>query len=361
MSSREPIPSPSEPPDASQAAQGMLSMEPAPEIPIPYAAFRVWVSQAVVASFIAGGVAGAISRTVVSPLERLKILLQVQNVGREEYKMSIGKALGKMWKEEGWRGLMAGNGTNCIRIVPYSAVQFGSYNIYKKGFEPSPGAPLTPVSRLLCGAMAGITSVSVTYPLDIVRTRLSIQTASFAALTKSPNLPGSKAPPPGLREKPGMWSVMKAMYRTEGGVGALYRGIVPTVAGVAPYVGLNFMIYESVRTYFTPEGERDPSNIGKLGAGAISGAVAQTCTYPLDVLRRRFQINTMSGMGYQYTSIFDAVRRIMAQEGLKGLYKGISPNLLKVAPSMAASWLSFEMTRDFILGLNPDVAEVDHF
>ncbi|KAK6440658.1 hypothetical protein LTR95_003124, partial [Oleoguttula sp. CCFEE 5521] len=106
---------------------------------------------------------------------------------------------------------------------------------------------------------------------------------------------------------------------------------------------------------------RDPSNIGKLGAGAISGAVAQTCTYPLDVLRRRFQINTMSGMGYQYSSIFDAVRRITAQEGLKGLYKGISPNLLKVAPSMAASWLSFEMTRDFILGLNPDIAEVDHF
>ncbi len=84
------------------------------------------------ASFIAGGVAGAISRTVVSPLERLKILFQVQNVGRTEYKMSVGKALAKMWREEGWRGLMAGNGTNCIRIVPYSAVQFGSYNFYKR-------------------------------------------------------------------------------------------------------------------------------------------------------------------------------------------------------------------------------------
>jgi solute carrier family 25 phosphate transporter 23/24/25/41 len=90
------------------------------------------VSQAVVASFLAGGTAGAVSRTVVSPLERLKILLQVQNPGREEYKMSIGKALGKMWKEEGWRGMMAGNGANCMRIVPYSAVQFSSYNVYKK-------------------------------------------------------------------------------------------------------------------------------------------------------------------------------------------------------------------------------------
>jgi len=100
--------------------------------PIPLYGLRTWLSQVVIASFIAGGVAGAVSRTVVSPLERLKILLQVQNVGREEYKMSISKALGKMWREEGWRGMMAGNGTNCIRIVPYSAVQFGSYNIYKK-------------------------------------------------------------------------------------------------------------------------------------------------------------------------------------------------------------------------------------
>lgn len=69
----------------------------------------------------------------------------------------------------------------------------------------------------------------------------------------------------------------------------------------------------------------------------------------------------MSGMGYQYKSIPDAVRSIVAQEGLKGMYKGISPNLLKVAPSMAASWLSFEMTREFIMGLNPNEIETDAF
>lgn len=74
-----------------------------------------------------------------------------------------------------------------------------------------------------------------------------------------------------------------------------------------------------------------------------------------DVLRRRFQINTMSGMGYQYKSISDAIRVIVRQEGFRGLYKGIVPNLLKVAPSMASSWLSFEMTRDLLTGLRPEV------
>ena len=70
-----------------------------------------------------------------------------------------------------------------------------------------------------------------------------------------------------------------------------------------------------------------------------------------DVLRRRFQINTMSGMGYQYKSIWDAITVILKHEGIRGLYKGIVPNLLKVAPSMASSWLSFEITRDLLVGL----------
>lgn len=91
--------------------------------------------------------------------------------------------------------------------------------------EPYPGADLTPLSRLFCGGLAGITSVTVTYPLDIVRTRLSIQSASFSELKSA------------AQSKPdGMYETMRGMYRNEGGVVALYRGILPTVAGVAPYV-----------------------------------------------------------------------------------------------------------------------------
>lgn len=171
--------------------------------------------------------AGAVSRTVVSPLERIKILFQIQSAGRNEYHMSVGKALGKIWREEGFKGFMRGNGTNCIRIVPYSAVQFGSYNFYKRFFEAYPGADLknSPGKRLVCGGLAGITSVTFTYPLDIVRTRLSIQSASFSGLKEIERT-----------RLPGMWGTMTNMYKSEGGFLALYRGIIPTVAGVAPYV-----------------------------------------------------------------------------------------------------------------------------
>lgn len=93
--------------------------------------------------------------------------------------------------------------------------------------EPSPGADLSPLRRLICGGAAGITSVTFTYPLDIVRTRLSIQSASFAALSDASR-----------KQLPGMWGTMVTMYKTEGGFFALYRGILPTVAGVAPYVSI---------------------------------------------------------------------------------------------------------------------------
>lgn len=105
---------------------------PAPIIASRLIQLRHTVAQPVFAAFLAGGVAGAVSRTVVSPLERLKILFQIQSAGRSEYKLSVAKGLMKMWKDEGWRGFMRGNGTNCVRIVPYSAVQFSSYSFYKK-------------------------------------------------------------------------------------------------------------------------------------------------------------------------------------------------------------------------------------
>jgi hypothetical protein len=91
-------------------------------------------------------------------------------------------------------------------------------------FEAYPNADLSSFQRLICGGIAGVTSVFFTYPLDIVRTRLSIQSASFAELGDKP------------KRLPGMWETMTHMYKTEGGVSALYRGIIPTVAGVAPYV-----------------------------------------------------------------------------------------------------------------------------
>ncbi|KAK9333952.1 mitochondrial carrier domain-containing protein [Lipomyces starkeyi] len=298
--------------------------------------FKDYIARPTVASFVAGGVAGAVSRTVVSPFERTKIIMQVQGPGSTTYS-GVWGTLRRMWKEEGWRGYMRGNGINCVRIVPYSAVQYSSYTIYKELIMEPGRTELDTSRRLSAGAMAGITSVVATYPLDIVRTRLSVQTASIGKLHVD------------RKHAPGMWSTGLLLYKTEGGIVALYRGILPTIMGVAPYVGLNFAVYESMRELLADE-KGNVTALGKLFSGAISGAVAQTLTYPFDVLRRRFQVNTMKDLGFQYSSVWDAVVSITKKEGPFGMYKGLSANLLKVAPSMASSWLSFEIIKDLLQG-----------
>ncbi|KAG5518236.1 hypothetical protein PMAC_003032 [Pneumocystis sp. 'macacae'] len=293
-------------------------------------------------SFLSGGIAGIVSRTVVSPLERVKIIFQIQD--KNKHYQGIMSALSKIWKEEGFKGYMRGNGVNCLRIFPYSSTQFASYTVYKENYKltvfkllmPFGKTELDTPQRLTAGALAGITSVEVvTYPLDITRTRLSIQSASLPLKLINRN-----------QELPGIWKTMKNIYIIEGGLKALYKGIWPTILGIAPYVGLNFAIYESMKKLISQE-DGQPTVFGKFFSGAISGAIAQTITYPADVLRRRFQVAYMPGINYRYVSIYDALKQILAQQGWKGFYQGLLPNLLKVIPSMGTSWLSYEISKDF--------------
>ncbi|KAI8357461.1 putative mitochondrial carrier protein [Mortierella sp. GBAus27b] len=285
---------------------------------------------------VAGGVAGAVSRTIVSPLERMKILFQVQGPEPANYQGVI-PTLRKMWVEEGFLGFMRGNGTNVIRIVPYSAVQFASYEQFKKLLmEPGKNDLDTP-RRLAAGALAGLTSVACTYPLDIVRTRLSIQSAQLNSKEAQEALPG-------------IWRTMVIIYTQEGGVVGLYRGLGPTLMGVAPYVALNFQAYEWLRAYMTPPGETSPSVGRKLTCGALAGSFAQTVTYPLDVLRRRMQVTQMAGVSYKYSSTWDGVKKIIKQEGVRGLYKGMVPNYLKVAPAISISFVVYEQCKQILVG-----------
>jgi len=134
----------------------------------------------------------------------------------------------------------------------------------------------------------------------------------------------------------------------EGGVRALYKGLIPTAVGVAPYVGINFAAYELLRGIITPPGKNNVMR--KLACGALAGSISQTLTYPFDVLRRKMQVSGMqsSALGYQYNGALDALRSIVRNEGVAGLYRGLWPNLLKVAPSIATSFYTYETVKEFL-------------
>ncbi|WVR09795.1 hypothetical protein IAU60_006871 [Kwoniella sp. DSM 27419] len=311
----------------------------------------------VVNTFIAGGLAGAASRTVVSPLERLKIILQVQasspaQAGSGHVYNGVWQSLGRMWKNEGWRGFMKGNGINVVRILPYSALQFTSYGAFKSVLLTWSGeSTLSTPLRLTAGGGAGIVAVVATYPLDLVRARLSVATSGMAV-----GKPGAFTAQDG---KLGMVGMTKKVYRTEGGVRGLYRGCWATAVGVAPYVSLNFYIYESLKTYILPTDLHHSTMsepelaLRKLLCGALAGSTSLIFTHPFDVLRRKLQVAGMAldDLAPKCNGAVDAIRQIIRTDGFwKGMYRGLVPNMIKVTPSIAVSFYTFETVRDLLEG-----------
>jgi len=274
---------------------------------------------------LAGGIAGAVSRTSVSPLERLKILFQVQAVKNAKYK-GIFQSLVMIGREEGVLGYFKGNGTNVARMFPYSAVQFAAFEQFKKALIFEGQTDLTPMTRLLAGALAGVTSVAATYPLDLIRTRLAVQTAADFKYT-------------------GIWNAAVVIAKADG-VLALFKGINPTLMGIAPYVGLNFMCYETLKSFTKTHIQPNPSTIQLLTWGGVAGAVAQTITYPLDVVRRIMQMQGFSSVHPTYTSTFDAMRYLYRTDKIRGFYRGLIPNYLKVIPSMSISFVVYEKLKE---------------
>eukprot|EP00249_Psilotum_nudum_P022784 c28643_g1_i2 orf=510-1679(+) len=312
-------------------------------------------------SLIAGGVAGGVSRSAVAPLERLKILLQVQNPLSPKYTGMV-HGLKYIWHSEGFRGFFKGNGTNCARIVPNSAVKFYSYEqassailwLYRlqSGCED---AELTPLLRLGAGACAGIIAMSATYPLDMVRGRLTVQTEGSSSRYR------------------GMFHAVSTVAKEEG-PRALYKGWLPSVIGVVPYVGLNFAVYESLKDWVIksqPFGHVENSELSvgtKLACGAAAGTVGQTVAYPLDVIRRRMQmigwkdaspVITANGkvkVPVHYTGMIDAFGQTVRNEGFVALYKGLVPNSVKVVPSIALAFVTYEIMKD-LLGVEFRISE----
>jgi len=121
-------------------------------------------------TLLAGGIAGAISRTATAPLDRLKVVLQAQAAGTNQ---SIGSAFADIYREGGAKSFFRGNGTNVIKIAPETAIKFIMFDKIKEMTCKNPKKPSTG-ERLISGAVAGFTSQTMIYPLEICKTRLAL-------------------------------------------------------------------------------------------------------------------------------------------------------------------------------------------
>ncbi|KAG6478539.1 mitochondrial substrate carrier family protein B-like [Zingiber officinale] len=281
---------------------------------------------------IAGGVAGAVSKTCTAPLARLTILFQVQGMHSDAAalgKASIWKEASRIVSEEGFRAFWKGNLVTIAHRLPYSSINFYAYERYKGLLKMIPGLDkhrdyvATDICvRLFAGGLAGITAASLTYPLDLVRTRLAAQTRTMYYR--------------------GISHALYTICRDEGMRG-LYKGLGATLLGVGPSIAISFSVYETLRSHWQVERPCDSPILVSLACGSLSGITSSTATFPLDLVRRRMQLEGAAGRARVYSSgIIGTFGHIVRTEGFGGLYRGILPEYFKVVPSVGIVFMTYE-------------------
>ncbi|XP_059666330.1 uncharacterized protein LOC132312096 isoform X5 [Cornus florida] len=214
---------------------------------------------------LAGGVAGAVSKTCTAPLARLTILFQVQGMHSDVAtlkKTSIWREASRIVGEEGFRAFWKGNLVMIAHRLPYSSVSFYSFERYKNllqlilGLEGHSENLSTDLCiRLVGGGLAGITAASVTYPLDLIRTRLAAQTNVIYYR--------------------GIGHALSTISREEGIFG-LYKGLGATLLGVGPSLAISFSVYDTLRSYWQSQRPDDSPALVSLACGSLSGIASST-------------------------------------------------------------------------------------
>ncbi|KJH43763.1 ADP/ATP translocase 1 [Dictyocaulus viviparus] len=256
-----------------------------------------------------GGTAAAISKTAVAPIERVKLLLQVQDASStiavdKRYK-GIIDVLVRVPKEQGFTALWRGNFANVIRYFPTQALNFAFKDTYKKlfleGLDKKKDFWKFFAGNLASGGAAGATSLCFVYPLDFARTRLA------ADVGKGAN-----------REFKGLADCLIKVAKSDGPIG-MYRGFFVSVQA---YFGL----FDTAKMVLASEG-----NLNFFIAWAIAQVVtvgSGILSYPWDTVRRRMMMQS-GRKDVLYKNTLDCAKKIIKNEGLSAMFKGALSNVFR--------------------------------
>jgi hypothetical protein len=288
---------------------------------------------------LAGAVAGGLTRSVLSPLDFLKIRLQLVNAGTSEPALGASAYARSVLYREGVLAFWRGSGTGVALWAAYMAVQFPLYHSARRALEaPLAGVQWGLPSALIAGGAAGVGATMLTYPLDWARTRLAA--ASAAPVGSGGVVPWATPARGGLQRlfsstPPTQW----------------YGGLLPSVFSILPAMALTFYFYEALGQSFDALLPSPPPHLGALRSlvcGGLGGGLAKLLTYPLDTVKKRMQV-----MPHQYPGAWRALEGIaLGPEGFRGLFKGLSPALLKAVASSALGFATYDATAQvlFLVG-----------
>lgn len=295
---------------------------------------------------LCGALSAVVSRTTMAPLERIKLEIVLHKRQETMFEVAMG-----VLERDGKSGFWKGNGLNLLRTAPYKAVNFFSYDMYRKLLLRLSGNQNKPnrAERFVAGAMAGVTATVTCFPLDVMRTRVM---------------------GPGGHQYGGVVSTFRELLQKEG-VSSLYVGLLPAMISMAPAGAVFYGVYDllkerQLRPVRVKNGREpgDTSGGEQLGPlqmllfGGLSGASAEAVVYPMEVIRRRMQVQAASASSAgvanasqaamqkirvnAFQKLGSTVVSLAEEQGLRGFYAGMLPNMLQVLPNAALSYFAYE-------------------
>jgi len=311
---------------------------PVPQTNLPVVGrVRSLVLKQLLCGIVAGGVAG----TLVTPLEIIKTRVMGGQGGR-----TVGQVIHRVTEVEGIKSVLGGSLTiSIIRTALDKGVQFTTFEAVKRTEkrEHIKDPKVLPLPRTipiatLAGAAAGFTSTLFTYPFMVLNDRIVLNKEAYS----------------------GFADAFVKIFKTEG-LKELMRGVTPNLIQMVPNAAASFYTYESLKDQYLKErGKKDLDTWASLTIGAAAAAVGTTLTYPLEVARREISLSALPkgavhvGRNLQYNNVLQALKGIVQNEGVAGLYRGLPLEYVEIVPMTAVTFAVYEAAKRAFIAINEE-------
>ncbi|KAL6073933.1 Mitochondrial carrier [Balamuthia mandrillaris] len=300
---------------------------------------------------LCGATATALAKTSTAPLERLKIIYQLQT----ERPPSVTQVFRDIWKNGGLRGFFRGNLVNILKSSPESAVKFAVFERSKQWFSlyssqngtsssSKKESTLAGWQLFVAGGVGGIAAHASCYPLEVIKTRLC-------------------GAPDGTYR--GAGDVIRKIMAHEGYIRPFYRGLSTVLISTFPHSGVALMTYDLSKTLVSrlaPSSatSSSPSVLPLLFCATSSTLAGTLISHPLHVVKSRLIMQGVAAhqhhhlpgghtaMERHYTGLVDCLRQTYNGEGIKGFYRGFLPSLVKGIPSHCITYVFYECAKHYL-------------
>jgi len=282
-------------------------------------------TQATINELLAGSVGGAAQVLVGQPLDTIKTRAQIAPKGMFKGPMDILK---QTLRNEGFFALYKGMTSPLLGIAGVNSLLFASYGISKRIISPFPQLSLKEIA--LAGAMAGAANAILASPVEMFKVRMQGQ---YGAATDKR-----------------LSAVVSEMWKDYGFKRGVMRGYWVTVAREIPAYAGFYTAFEFSKRNFSQTYSSDLPVWALLASGSTGGIAYWLCCYPLDVVKSRIQLRSTPPIGTPVQYIAHELKTVVQESGFAGLFRGLSPSLLRSIPAAASTFAAFELTREYLVG-----------